>query len=111
MFITFVKEYKDTENIPTVGENMGRPRDPPLSEHEKEIIRETKKKYRLGARRLELLIDRDYNVHIPHNRIHRYLLGVGLAQSNAKKQKVGKMFSSDEQKPYFARLNTKENIL
>jgi len=36
-------EYKDTENIPIIGENMGRPPDLPLSEHEKEIIREVKK--------------------------------------------------------------------
>jgi hypothetical protein len=32
------------ENIPIIGENMGRPPDLPLSEHEKEIIRESKTK-------------------------------------------------------------------
>lgn len=41
------REYKDTENIPIIGENMGRPPDPPLSEREKEIIREVKQKYKL----------------------------------------------------------------
>ena len=34
-----------------------------------ENMKEAKKKYKLGARRLELVIDRDYRVHIPHNRI------------------------------------------
>ena len=81
------REYKDTENIPIIGKNMGRPPDPPLSEREKEIIREVKQKYKLGARRLELLIDRDYKIHIPHNKIHKFLLEDGLAQSNTKKQK------------------------
>jgi len=66
---------------------MGRPLDDALSEQEKEIIRETKQKYKLGARRLEPLIDRDHRIHIPHNRIHGFLLKEGLAQSNAKKQK------------------------
>ena len=80
-------EYKDTENIPIIGENMGRPPDLPLSEHEKEIIREVKQKYKLGARRLELLIDRDYKMHIPHNKIHKFLLEEGLAHPNTRKQK------------------------
>jgi hypothetical protein len=35
------------ENIPIIGENMGRPPDLPLSEHEKEIIREVKQKYKM----------------------------------------------------------------
>ncbi len=81
------REYKDTENIPVIGEHMGIPPDLPLSEREKEIVREVKQKYKLGARRLELLIDRDYKIHISHNRIHKFLLEDGLAQSNAKKQK------------------------
>ena len=41
------REYEDTENIPIIGENMGRPPDPPLSEREKEIMREVKQKYKL----------------------------------------------------------------
>ena len=41
-----------------------------LSEKEKEIISEAKMKYKLGARRLEKVIEQVYGVHIPHNRIH-----------------------------------------
>ena len=37
---------------------MGRSVNPPLTEHEKEIIHKVKQKYKLGARRLKLLIDR-----------------------------------------------------
>ena len=72
------KQYLETGTIPAIGKKMGRPPDPPLSAHEKEIIREAKQKYKLGARRLELLIDRDYGIHIPHNRIHKFLLDEGL---------------------------------
>ncbi len=48
-----------------------------LSEEEKEIIREAKAKYRLGARRLERIIEQVYGIHIPHNRIHKFLLEEG----------------------------------
>jgi len=83
---------------------MGRPPDLPLSEHEKEIIREVKQKYKQEAsfkkkflckkqisyfintpRRLP--IDRDYKMHIPHNKIHKFLLEEGLAHPNTRKQK------------------------
>ena len=40
-------ERVQRENIPIIGKNMGRPPDPPLSEREKEIIREVKQKYKL----------------------------------------------------------------
>ena len=49
-------------------------------EKEKEIIREAKMKYKLGARGLEKVIEQVYGVHIPHNRIHKYLLEEGLAK-------------------------------
>jgi len=45
-----------------------------LTEKEKEIIIKAKKKYKLGARRLEKVIEQVYSIHIPHNRIHKYLL-------------------------------------
>jgi transposase len=80
-------DYKSSGTIPQIGKNAGRPPGEPLSEDETEIIRETKQKYKLGARRLEPLIDRDHRIHIPHNRIHGFLLKEDLAQSNAKKQR------------------------
>lgn len=35
-----------------------------LTEKEKEVIKEAKKKYRLGARRLERIIEQVYGIHI-----------------------------------------------
>jgi putative transposase len=87
VFITFVKEYRSTGIMPEIGNNLGRHPGKDLSEKEKEIIVTVKQEYRLGARRLEPLIERDYGVHISHNRIHAFLLEKGLAQHNAQKQK------------------------
>jgi len=53
-------ECKSTGAIPEIGKNAGRPPGGPLSEDEKEIILKTKQRYKLGARRLEPLIERDY---------------------------------------------------
>ncbi|WP_456329214.1 IS481 family transposase [Archaeoglobus sp.] len=58
-----------------------------LSEEEKEIIREAKMKYKLGARRLEKVIEQVYGIHIPHNHIHKFLLKEGLAKEEPKKKR------------------------
>ena len=58
-----------------------------LSEKEKKIISEVKMKYKLGARRLEKVIKQVYGVHIPHNRIHKYLLEEGLAKEEPRKKR------------------------
>ena len=50
-----------------------------LSEKEKEIISEAKMKYKLGARRLEKVTEQVYGVHIPHKRIHKYLLDINCS--------------------------------
>jgi len=63
-----------------------------LSEEEKEIIREAKAKYRLGARRLEKVIEQVYGIHIPHNRIHRFLLEEGLAKEEPRKKRRRKPY-------------------
>lgn len=70
--------YKLTGEIPVVGKSMGRPVKPCLAE-EVRIVLEAYKKYRFSASLLEPIIERDYNVHIPHNRIHQLLLNAGLA--------------------------------
>ena len=80
------KECRETGEIPEIGKNLGRPRKE-ITEEEREMVLEAKKKYKLGARRLEPIIERDYGVHIPHNRIHRILLEMGLAEENPKKKK------------------------
>ena len=46
-----------------------------------------KQRYKLGARKLKLIIDRDYDIHVPYNKIHRCLMEEGLATPNVRKQK------------------------
>ncbi len=48
------------------------------------------KKQKLGARRLEKVLEFKYNKHVPHNAIHRFLLEEGLAEENKKKKKLRK---------------------
>ena len=61
-----------------------------LSEEEKEIIREAK--YKLGARRLEKVIEQVYGIHTPHNRIHKFLLEEGLAREEPRKKRRRKPY-------------------
>ena len=63
-----------------------------LSEKEKVIISETKMKYKLGARRLEKVIEQVYGIYIPHNRIHKYLLEEGLAKEEPRKKRRRKPY-------------------
>ena len=57
--------YMQNGEIPIIGENIGRPRKE-ITEEEREIVLEAKNKYKLGARRLEPIIERDFGMHIPH---------------------------------------------
>jgi putative transposase len=56
----------------------GRP-SKPLEAWEVSLVKEAYKKYGASASILEKLIMRDYNQHIPHNRVHKILLQEGLA--------------------------------
>lgn len=61
-----------------------------LTEEEKEIIKEAYENSFLGARLLRHHIKRYYRVNIPQNKIHQYLLELGYAEPNPKKQKKRK---------------------
>ena len=84
------KEYCERGEIPEMGKNIGRPKKE-IREEERKIVKEAKKKYKLGARRLEPIIDRDYRVHIPHNRIHRILLEEGAGERGSEEKEEKKM--------------------
>jgi putative transposase len=75
--------YLQTDKIPEIGQKAGRPTKP-LEEREINIVKETYEKYRVSADTLERLIRRDYNQHIPHNRIHKILLILGCAKKKDK---------------------------
>lgn len=52
-----------------------------------DLILEIHKKQRLGARRLEKIIEFEHDIHIPHNKIHKVLLEHGLANESKNKKK------------------------
>jgi len=59
----------------------------PISPEDKQLILETRKKHPLaGAVALEKIMDAQ-GVHIPHNRIHRFLKEEGLAKDEPRKQR------------------------
>jgi putative transposase len=80
-----VKEAFDkTGEIPTIGKYAGRPRKP-FEEWEIQIVKKSYEKYRVSADTLERLIDRDYQKHIGHNRIHQILIYLGYAKKKDKR--------------------------
>ena len=71
--------YQLTGEPPVIGKRTGRP-PRPILDSERELVREAYARYRVSADMLERLIERDYDVHLPHNHIHRILVELGLAR-------------------------------
>lgn len=63
-----------------------------------ELILKVHEAQKLGARRLEKIIEFKYGKHIPHNRIHNVLLKNGLAKENKNKKKRRKDWIRYERK-------------
>ena len=55
------------------------------TDEEKKLIQEAFSKYEVNALTLEHVIDFEYDMHIPHNRIHRVMKSLGLAKEEARK--------------------------
>jgi len=83
--VAYFKRYGE---YPTLNENR-RPKTH-LTEDEKNIIKEAYDDSYLGARLLRHHIKKHYKVNIPQNKIHEYLLELGYAKPNPKKQKKRK---------------------
>jgi len=83
------KRSRDLDELPIIGKNMGRPKRP-ITDKESEIIEQAHQQYKFGARMLEVVIRVRFGVSISHNRIHRYLMGRGLARTEASKRKQRK---------------------
>lgn len=81
-----LKEYRETDQIPQVGKNLGRPKKP-LSNDDKKLIEQAYSDYKFGACYLEKIIEGKYNRKISHNRIHNYLLSMNLAREEKKKKR------------------------
>ena len=82
------KEYKQTGEMPVLKKNR-RPKKP-LTDEQKEIIREAYNESFFGARMLRYHIRKKYRINIPHNKMHEYLLKIGCAKENKRKQKKRK---------------------
>ena len=78
------RKYLLTEQVPEIGKANGRPARP-IEEWEIQTVKGAFEKYSVSASMLMRLIERDYGRHINHNRIHRILLGLGMAKSKGKK--------------------------
>ncbi len=76
--------YLETDSIPDIGKNNGRP-SKPVEDWEIGLVRVAWVKYRVSADTLERLIERDYGKHIGHNRVHKIMLTLGFAKRKAKK--------------------------
>lgn len=77
-------EYLETGKIPEIGKANGRP-SKLITDKEKHIVTEAFQKYKVSASTLEKLIDRDYNIHIGHNRIHKIMIALGFAKPKRTK--------------------------
>jgi putative transposase len=80
------KYFRDHGHEPIIGNCVGRPRKP-YNEVEAQLVREAYLRFRFGAIMLEVVLKKMYNVAIPHNRIHMYLLAQGFSFQDPKKQK------------------------
>ncbi|MBI4146759.1 transposase family protein [Candidatus Woesearchaeota archaeon] len=76
-------EYQRTGEIPVVGARMGPPTKS-ITQAEVHVVKKVHEQYKVSAAPLEKLIFRDYQTHIPHNKIHKILLCEGLAKKGDK---------------------------
>lgn len=77
-------EYLENETLPEIGRAMGRPTRP-ITPHEEKIVSQAYNTYRVSASTLEKIIKRDYEMHIPHNHIHKIMLNLGFAKAKEKR--------------------------
>jgi len=80
------KLYRDTGTILIIGQKMGQPKKA-ITAEELVAIDEAYKRFRFGARMLEIIIRKVYELNISHNRIHKYLMDRGLARAERSKRK------------------------
>lgn len=76
--------YLVTGKVPDIGQKAGRPLRPILQEEEF-MVKEAFATYNVSASTLELIIERDFGRHLPHNHIHKIMVKLGLAKQKAWK--------------------------
>ena len=83
-----VKIFKETGKYPVLNPNR-RPK-LYLTEEQKQIIKQAYSESYFGAKMLRHHIKKRHKQNIPQNKIHAYLLEIGFAKPNPKKQKKRK---------------------
>lgn len=83
-----VKIYKETGEYPVL--NPKRRPKTHLTDDQKKVIKQAYSESYLGAKLLRYHIIRKYDQNIPQNKIHEYLLELGYARPDPKKQKKRK---------------------
>jgi putative transposase len=76
--------YRKTGTIPELRKPGRKRKD--ISQEEVDAVLDAFSRYRLGAVALEKIIDVRFNIHIPHNTIHRVLKQNGLAMDERRKR-------------------------
>lgn len=71
---------------------LGRPRKE-ISKKDEDPVLKTFEKYKIGARRMEEIIESEHSTHVPHNRIHTIMPKHRLAKPNPRKQMRRKQIS------------------
>ena len=77
-------EYLIKGQPPIIGRKLGRP-SRPFSKEEKELVQKTFARYNVSASTLMKLIEKDFGIHLNHNRIHRIMLELGFAKRKINK--------------------------
>jgi transposase InsO family protein len=79
-------QYRDTNTVPLVGLNVGRPKKQ-ITPETFEIVKQAYEKDRLNAAYLEKVIYARQRISIPHGTIHKVLIKLGYARHQPSKQK------------------------
>ena len=85
------KYFREHGHEPIIGKDVGRPRKP-YDEREAQIVRgDAHQRFKFGARMLEVILDKMYNVAISHNRIHVVPSDSGTFSSRPKETEATQM--------------------
>ncbi len=83
------RRYRAEGKVPELGKPGRRPGEG-ISDEEMAIILRARSEYKVSATLLERIIDGEYSVHIPHDRIHEVLKSMGIAKDEPRKQRQRK---------------------
>lgn len=96
-FRHILREYRETNAVPSIGFRVGRLGHRIPAEWE-DLVRREYETFRLNAAYLEKVIYARHKIRIPHNTIHYIMLGKGFAKREVNKQKRRKPWTRYERR-------------